>query len=42
MFIMVFGYLRDVRTSPLFLLWWKTSSFLVVVAQKLLGVDAEI
>lgn len=38
-FIMVFGYVRDVRTSPSFLLWWKTSSFPVAVAQKLLVID---
>lgn len=26
-FIMVFGYLREVRTSPSFLLWWKHHLF---------------
>lgn len=39
MFLMVFQYLWEVRTCPLFLLWWKTSSSPVAVTQELLGVD---
>lgn len=39
MFTMVFQYLWEVRTCLSFLLWGKTSSSPVIVAQKLLGVD---